>query len=58
MAKLLLLSIILLSIAVPIAAAGARIPALALRRAVWWMVAGITVYVLGVAFVFPRLMTG
>lgn len=58
MAKLLLISIILATMVVPITAAGARSPALALRRAVWWMLAGITVYALAVIFIFPKLMVG
>jgi hypothetical protein len=56
MQKVLLVSILVLMIALPAAAAGELRARLALRRAVWWMVTGIVWYVLAVRFVYPRLV--
>lgn len=56
MAKLLLISILIASVVIPMAASRAATPRLALRRTTWWMIAGICVYVFAVVFVFPRLM--
>ncbi len=55
MQKTLLVSILVLMIALPAFAAGEPRPRLALRRAVWWTIAGIAWYVLAVRFVYPRL---
>ena len=57
MQKLLLVSILVVTLAVPVAAARAASPALGLRRVVWWMLAAIAGYALAVMFVFPRLIS-
>ncbi len=53
MQKLVLVSVLLLTVAVPAVASLERLPALGLRKVVWWMVAGIACYVLAVMFVYP-----
>jgi hypothetical protein len=56
MAKLLLLSILALTIAVPSLAARERSPRLALRKTVAWTLFGIFAYVVSVMFLYPRLL--
>lgn len=55
MQKLLLFSIVALTIAAPAVAATGRSSKLALQKTVAWMLVGIVVYVGLVAFVYPRL---
>ncbi len=57
MSKLLLISILAITIGVPIAASRATTPGLALRRLVWWMLAGIGIYAFVIMFVYPRLVS-
>lgn len=57
MQKLLLVSILVVTIAVPAAAARAATPALGLRRVVWWMLAAMAGYALAIMFVFPHLVS-
>ncbi len=54
MQKAVLVSILVLTVVLPAVAAAEPRPRLGLRRAVWWMVAGISAYVLAVRFVYPR----
>jgi hypothetical protein len=54
--KLILMSILVLSIALPVRAAAEPRPGLALRKAVWWMVAAIVGYTFAVVFVYPRFV--
>jgi len=56
MHKVVLISILVMSIVLPAIAAREPRPVLALRRAVWWMVAGTVVYVLSVMFIYPRFV--
>jgi hypothetical protein len=56
MQKTLLFSILLMTIVLPALAAREPRPLLAIRRAVGWMVAGVVLYVLGLVFVYPRLL--
>jgi hypothetical protein len=56
MQKLILLSIVAMTLVLPAVAARAERPALALRRTVWWMVAGVAVYAALVTVVYPRLV--
>ena len=55
MEKLVLLSIVVVTILAPAVAATERSPRLALRKVVAWMLAGIVVYLGLVMFVYPRL---
>ena len=55
MQKLLLLSIVALTIAAPAVAASGRSSKLGLQKTVAWMLVGIVVYVGLVAFVYGRL---
>ncbi len=55
MEKLVLLSIVAVTILVPAVAAKEHSPGLALQKAVIWMLAGIAVYLGLVMFVYPRL---
>jgi hypothetical protein len=56
MGKLLLLSILALTIVVPSLAARERSPRLALQKTVAWMLCGICAYVVSVMFIYPRLL--
>jgi hypothetical protein len=56
MGKLLLLSILALTIVAPTLAAWERKPRLALQKAVAWTLIGIFVYVVSVVFIYPRLL--
>jgi hypothetical protein len=56
MAKLCLISIILISLVVPLAAAPERNPRLALRKAVAWSMIGFLVYLGLVLFVYPHVL--
>ncbi len=56
MGKLVLLSILALTVAVPSLAARERNPRLALRKAITWTLVGICVYVGAVMFIYPRLL--
>jgi hypothetical protein len=57
MQKIVLVSILVVTLACPMAAARTASARLALRRAVWWTLAGIAGYALAVMFVYPRLVT-
>ena len=54
MQKLILMSIVVMLVALPAIAAGVADPRLALRRAVWWTVAGTAFYVFLLLWVYPR----
>jgi predicted membrane channel-forming protein YqfA (hemolysin III family) len=54
--KLVLMSFLIVSIFVPFVAASEPHPHLALRKAIWWMLAGLLAYVLAVIFVYPRFL--
>lgn len=54
--KLILVSMAIMTIAVPIAAARTPSPHLALRRTVWWTVAAVCGYVAAVVLVYPRVL--
>jgi hypothetical protein len=54
MQKLILMSIVIFLVALPIRAAGERNPRLALKKALWWSVAGIGFYVFLLLWVYPR----
>ena len=56
MQKIVLMSILAISILVPAIAAREPNPRRALRKAVFWMLIGICVYVLAVLFIYPRLL--
>jgi hypothetical protein len=56
MGKLLLLSILALTMVVPSLAARERSPRLALQKTVAWMLFGICAYVVSVMFIYPRLL--
>lgn len=56
MQKVILMSILAVSIIVPAIAAQERNPRLALRKALVWTVAGIFAYVIAVLFVYPRFL--
>jgi hypothetical protein len=56
MQKIVLISILVMTVAVPAAAAKELRPYFALRKAVWWMLAAILFYVLAVIFVYPRFV--
>jgi hypothetical protein len=56
MGKLLLLSILALTIVAPTLAAWERKPRLALQKAVAWTLFGIFAYVVSVVFIYPRLL--
>jgi hypothetical protein len=55
MEKLVLFSIVAVTILAPAIAAKERSPRLALRKVVAWMLAGIVIYLGLVMFVYPRL---
>ena len=54
--KLILISMAVMTVVVPIVAAGAPNPHLALRRTVWWTVAAVCGYVLAVVVIYPRVL--
>lgn len=56
MQKVILMSILALSIIAPAIAARERNPRLALRKVLVWTVIGIFGYVLAVLFVYPRFL--
>jgi type IV secretory pathway VirB2 component (pilin) len=56
MDKLVLLSIVAITIAVPAVAAAERNPARALRKVLVWMVVGTFAYVVAVVIIYPRLL--
>lgn len=55
MQRFLLVSILAMTIVLPTMAAREPRPRLALRRTVWWMLAGLVAYVLAVALTYARL---
>lgn len=55
MQKLLLMSILIATVALPMIAAGDPKPARALRRAVVWLIAFNFAYVFAIVYVLPRL---
>jgi hypothetical protein len=55
MQKLLLLSILIATLAIPMIAASDRSPKRGFRKLVLWMVAFNVCYVIGVVYVLPRL---
>jgi cell division protein FtsW (lipid II flippase) len=56
MAKLILLSIVAVTVAIPALAARERNPRRALRKALTWTFIGIVAYVLSVIFLYPRFV--
>ena len=56
MEKLILLSIIAVTVVLPAVAATERNPRRALRNALGWTLIGILVYLLSVIFVYPRFI--
>jgi hypothetical protein len=56
MQKVVLIAILAVTLAVPLTAARTPGHGLALRRVIWWMVAGIIVYAAGVMFVYPHMV--
>jgi hypothetical protein len=56
MQKIVLISIVIMTFAIPAAAAAERKPHFALRKVVWWMLAAILLYDLAVVFIYPRFM--
>lgn len=54
MQKLVLVSILLVSILAPALAARERSPRLALQKALAWTLGGILLYVLAVLYIYPR----
>jgi len=54
--KLILISILIASVAIPVAAAREPQPRLALRKAAWWTFAAIVAYAIAVVFVYPRFL--
>jgi hypothetical protein len=56
MEKLVLLSIVAVTIAVPAAAAAERNSRVALRKTLAWMLIGIFAYLASVVFIYPRLL--
>ncbi len=55
MAKLLLVSVLVATVALPVRAAREPHPARALRRAVCWVAGYYAAYLVGVLYVLPRL---
>ena len=55
MQKLILVSILFISVIAPILAARQRNPRIGLRQVLTWTLIGIFAYVLAVVFVYPRL---
>ena len=56
MQKVILMSILAITIVVPAIAARERNPRLALRRALTWILAGIFAYAMAVLFLYPRFL--
>ncbi|HEY4884804.1 MAG TPA: hypothetical protein VII08_14310 [Myxococcales bacterium] len=56
MQKLVLLSIVALTIAAPAVAAAERSPRLALQKTLAWTLIGIVAYVASVLLIYPRLL--
>jgi hypothetical protein len=56
MEKLVLLSILAITIVAPAVAAAERSPGLALRKVVVWTLIGIFAYLIAVLFIYPRLL--
>ncbi|MFT3915027.1 MAG: hypothetical protein QM704_13185 [Anaeromyxobacteraceae bacterium] len=56
MQKLVLMSVIFMSIVLPAIAAGERDARLAVKKAALWYVAGVCVYAFLVMFVYPRFV--
>ncbi len=56
MQKIILFAILVMTVAIPVAAAREPRPGLALRKAVWWMLAGMLLYLAAVLFVYPRFV--
>jgi hypothetical protein len=56
MQKVILMSILAITIVVPAIAAREGNPRLALRRAVTWTVVGIFGYAIAVLFIYPRFL--
>jgi hypothetical protein len=56
MGKLLLVSVLALTIVAPAVAASERSARLALQKAVAWTLFGLFAYVLSVVFLYPRLI--
>ena len=55
MQKLVLISVIILSVVAPVIAARTENPRLAFRKALRWCLIGIAVYVLALLVIYPRL---
>lgn len=55
MQKAILISILLMTVALPAIAARGRDPLLGIRRVVGWMAAAVLAYVLALIFVYPRV---
>ncbi|HZR07415.1 MAG TPA: hypothetical protein VFA79_02455 [Myxococcales bacterium] len=56
MQKVILMSILAVSIIVPAIAARERNPRLALRKALLWTAIGVFGYVMGLLFIYPRFL--
>ena len=55
MQKFILISVILVTVLVPVLAARERNPRRALQKMVAWTVLGVAVYVLSLLLIYPRL---
>ena len=55
MAKLLLLSVVLVSMGIPISAAKDRLPRRGLKRAIWGVVMYNVFYLFAILFIYPRI---
>ena len=56
MSKVVLFSIVAITVVVPAIAATERNPYLALRKALAWTLIGIFVYLVSVIFIYPRFI--
>jgi hypothetical protein len=56
MAKLILFSVILATIAIPLIAARERNPVRGLKKAIWYAVLFNAAYALALLFVYPRIL--
>jgi predicted membrane channel-forming protein YqfA (hemolysin III family) len=56
MQKLILLSILVITVAVPVIAARDANPRRGLRKALSWTAVGVVTYTLAVVFIYPRLL--
>jgi hypothetical protein len=56
MQKVILMSILAVSIIVPAIAAHEQNPRVALRKALLWTVLGVFGYVMGLLFIYPRFL--